>query len=88
MTAAAKQDFWRSHIELAPSSGLTVKAYCEQSGLSTASFYQWRRRLSDSGFDEIEVVEEGAPPLTIDLSQLDHTVLCRMVQVLAGQSHA
>jgi hypothetical protein len=28
-------------------SGLTVARFCEQEGVSTASFYGWRRRLAD-----------------------------------------
>ena len=30
-------------------SGLTVVPFCEQEGVSTASFYRWRNRLADQG---------------------------------------
>ncbi|MEL6897705.1 MAG: hypothetical protein AAFP90_16515 [Planctomycetota bacterium] len=40
-----KQDFWRWVIAEQRRSGLTIKAFCKQQGLSEPSFYGWRRRL-------------------------------------------
>lgn len=34
---------WRGHVEAQPQSGLCVKDYCLRHGLSTQSFYRWRR---------------------------------------------
>jgi putative transposase len=63
---------WRSVIARAARSPLAVAAFCRAEGISTASFYTWRRRLgeaapSDSsapvagpGFLELEAM---APPL-------------------------
>lgn len=38
---------WQSLIELQPQSGMTVTAFCDAHDISTASFYQWRRKLAE-----------------------------------------
>ena len=36
---------WQSLIERADLSPLSIAAFCAAQGVSTASFYQWRKRL-------------------------------------------
>ena len=36
---------WRERLSRFDQSNLTIAAFCEREGCSTASFYQWRRRL-------------------------------------------
>ena len=36
---------WRERVGRQPSSGLSVLEYCRREGISTASFYVWKRRL-------------------------------------------
>ena len=36
---------WRKRVERQRSSGLSVLEYCRREGISTASFYGWKRRL-------------------------------------------
>jgi transposase-like protein len=43
---AAKERFWRRHIARQARSGISVRAYCEQHGVSEPSFYAWRRELA------------------------------------------
>jgi transposase len=43
---AAKERFWRQVIARRERSGLTVRAFCEDEGLSEPSFYTWRRELA------------------------------------------
>ncbi len=38
---------WRRRVRRFGRSGLTVVRFCEEEGLSTASFYRWRKRLSN-----------------------------------------
>ena len=42
---------WQSLIELQPQSGLTIAEFCEAHDVSTASFYQWRRKLAQAPAD-------------------------------------
>jgi transposase len=42
----AKEQFWRRHVARWQSSGLSIRVYCERHGLTTPSFYAWRRTLA------------------------------------------
>ena len=53
MSKAVKSDtdqkqFWQMVLETFESSGLSVRQFCRQEGLSEASFYAWRKKLSKS----------------------------------------
>ena len=54
---------WQGLIERAAGSPLSIAAFCRREGVSTASFYSWRRRwgAATPGAAMAEVsVEEGA----------------------------
>jgi transposase-like protein len=40
---------WRRRVRRFGRSGLTVARFCEQEGVSAASFYRWRNRLAEQG---------------------------------------
>ena len=40
---------WRRRVRRFGRSGLTVVRFCEEEGVSTASFYRWRNRLAGQG---------------------------------------
>lgn len=42
----AKERFWREHVARQAAGGLTVRAYCQQHGLTEPSFYAWRQELA------------------------------------------
>jgi hypothetical protein len=50
------------------SSGLSVRAFCEEHGLAVPTFYAWRRTLAEReaavGFVPVQVIPEGEPPHT------------------------
>jgi transposase-like protein len=41
----ALREEWRKRIEGQQQSGLTVAEFCQREGVSTATFYVWRRKL-------------------------------------------
>ena len=41
----ATRQRWQQRLERFRRSGLAVPAFCDREGISTASFYSWRRRL-------------------------------------------
>lgn len=43
---AAKETFWRKCIARQRKSGLTIRAFCRQEGLSEPSMYGWRREIA------------------------------------------
>jgi len=61
---------WRKRLGQYRGSGLTVAGFCEQEGISTASFYAWRRRLRATrkagkdgrpGFASVRLTPAGTP---------------------------
>jgi transposase-like protein len=62
----AKERQWRRRIDQWRVSGLSVRAFCARHGLSTASFYNWRRALQRRAADEpafvpVQVVADAVP---------------------------
>ena len=41
-----QQQFWQMAVETWRCSGLSVRKFCKQEGLSEPSFYAWRRKLA------------------------------------------
>src|SRR5262245_54121959 len=50
---------WQQRLDRFRTSGLTVADFCEREGISTASFYAWRRRF-----------EAGSAPAAADAPRL------------------
>src|SRR5262249_25131683 len=55
----ATHHLWQQRLDRFRTSGLTVADFCEREGISTASFYAWRRRF-----------EAGAAPAVADAPRL------------------
>lgn len=50
------RDRWRKLIEQQKASGLSVAAFCRQSGVSQPSFYAWRQKLrGEVAFTEVRL---------------------------------
>jgi transposase-like protein len=45
-TDTDQRQFWQMVLETFKTSGLSVRQFCKQEGLSEPSFYSWRKRLS------------------------------------------
>ncbi len=43
--SAEKEAFWQMAVDEQQCSGLSIKAFCRQQGLSEPSFYAWRKKL-------------------------------------------
>jgi len=43
---ASRREFWQEVLSRQRSSGLSIRRFCDQEGLATATFYLWKRRLS------------------------------------------
>lgn len=53
----AKAEQWRERIAEQQGSGLSVKQFCNERGLSSWSFYKWRKQLRESGPVRFALVE-------------------------------
>jgi transposase-like protein len=61
----ARRDYWQELIAQQEQSGLRVHAFCEQRGVTEASFYNWRKQLRGGapvGFALVEAKESGLKP--------------------------
>jgi hypothetical protein len=41
---------WRERLDRQAASGLSISAFCEREGVSSASFHSWKRRLAERSF--------------------------------------
>jgi transposase-like protein len=55
-----RERYWRDVVARGARSGSGIRAFCEREGVSTASYYNWRRR-----FDEAGEVKDGELPLFV-----------------------
>ena len=46
MRSDTKEQYWRGQVSGWQSSGLGIRAYCQQQQLSEANFHAWRRELA------------------------------------------
>src|SRR5947209_8294602 len=57
-----KERFWQRMVRRWERGGLSVRAFCQEEGVSEPSFYDWRRRLArrdaEVQFIPVEVVPE------------------------------
>ena len=51
---------WAERIAAQQRSGLSVKQFCKEQGLTEYSFYAWRKRLQESGPVRFALVERSA----------------------------
>ena len=71
--------FWRGLIEEQRQSGESVSGFCRDREVSTASFYNWRRRLAEEGVAEKFVAIELPSPPTRACCEIVLPDGCRVV---------
>jgi len=60
-TANSKAEEWAERIAEQQRSGISVKQFCQERGLTEYSFYAWRKRVRDKGPVRFALVERGGP---------------------------
>jgi transposase len=58
--ANPKADEWAERIAAQQRSGMSVKQFCKEQGLTEYSFYAWRKRLQENGPVRFALVEKNA----------------------------
>lgn len=58
-TTNPKADEWAERIAAQQRSGISVKQFCKDRGLTEYSFYAWRKRLQESGPVRFALVERS-----------------------------
>ena len=59
-SANPKADEWAERIAAQQRSGMSVKQFCKEQGLTEYSFYAWRKRLQETGPVRFALVERSA----------------------------
>ena len=65
---AAAERIWRERLARYRRSGETVADFCEREGVSTPTFYAWKRRLSGATTEHGSAAKRSAPlfvPITV-----------------------
>ena len=66
MTKDEKVAYWRHQVDGFQASGLSVKDYCAQKGISVANWYYWRKRFADAAEPQSMVHKtDGFLPITL-----------------------
>lgn len=65
-----RREYWSQVIGEQKASGLSIRAFCKQRGISDHSFYAWRRRLSAAPAVRFAEVETIASPASADALEL------------------
>lgn len=60
----ASQEDWQQRILDCQSSGMSVKAWCRENGISTSSYYHYLRKIRESVLDENQLVSIGKPTIS------------------------
>ena len=60
--ASPKADQWSERIAAQQRSGVSVKQFCKEHGLTEYSFYAWRKRLQQTGPVRFALVERRQQP--------------------------
>jgi transposase len=58
--ATPTADEWAERIAAQQRSGMSVKQFCKEHGLTEYSFYAWRKRLQEKGPVRFALVERSA----------------------------
>ena len=94
--------FWKDLVAGGPEPGQTVADYCRRHGVSTASFFAWRKRLRDEiptripagpAFVPVRVVPDVSAEIALPAGltvrvpvHADPAAVARLVAALAGVS--
>ena|SRR5215831_5903043 len=78
-----KEQFWRPMLRQWQRSDLSVRAFCEQHGLSQPSFYAWRRTLRDRDAQAVAFVPVEVLPQPLALPTADPAA-CGLELLLPG----
>ena len=66
-----KDEAWRARISAQQRSGVTVKQFCAQQGLTEQSFYNWRKRLQTPASMRFALVEAGPRRVPAEYAALE-----------------
>lgn len=91
--SARKERFWRAMVRQWRQSGLSVRAYCAEHGLSEPNFYAWRRTVAERDaaaeaaavrFVPVQVTPEPRPAASAIAANLSGSVASAVELILGA----
>ena len=79
-----KVEFWRQQLAGFAATGLSVKDYCAQQGISVANWYYWRKRLTQHSAPR-ELSVSGEEFLPVRLAEIASSMPTVEIQLLSGR---
>jgi transposase len=74
-----QRQFWQMVLETFKSSGLSVRQFCKQEGLTEPSFYSWRKRLAANESEQrIKIIPEPSSFIEVSIPK-DNSALLELV---------
>ena len=76
LNSQQKISVWSERIAACRSSGVSVRAWCEENGISTASYYKWQKKLfhlaaqSSPQFAEVCIAPTAKISATVHLGNI------------------
>jgi len=70
MRRSDKRAVWTDRLRRYQQSGLSVARFCEKEGVSTPSFYQWKKRLAQAPAAHSLLVSKGTRKAEVAFQQL------------------
>jgi hypothetical protein len=61
--SSARERFWRRIVAKQPTSGLSIRDWCDLQSVSEPSFYAWRRELARRAAERIETNSTKPAPV-------------------------
>ena len=80
------EQFWRMAIETWQASGLSVRQFCTNEGLSEPSFYAWRKKLTGGSVQDEKDKPEPSAFIEVAIPRSNSVAVINTVLVLTVQT--
>ena len=75
-SSSRDRQFWQKIIETWKNSGMSIRAFCKAEGLQESTFYNWRKKLTDSQSQANEqVLKDPSAFIKVALPESEHAFL-------------
>jgi len=83
--SSSKERFWRARVRQWRRSGLSVRGFCQEHGLSEPRFYAWRRLLAKRDAATVRFVPVQVTPAATQATAADSSVAAVELVLDAGR---
>lgn len=75
-SSSRDRQFWQKTIETWQNSGMSIREFCKSEGLQESTFYNWRKKLTDSQSQvNRQVLKDSSAFIKVALPESEHAFL-------------